>query len=149
MRATPRTVRLAIASGGDLDLPLDSGEPVAPSTLEAAKLDDRDFTTAFTMIKDLVASSDASTASLPVIGMRSPVSAIINDGSAMASSPSGDPTLKRVVVQPLVADKLNDWSPITEDAMAGLLPVTADNLSGVSTKTFTVPVTRYVTVELS
>ena len=73
------------------------------------------------MIKALLASSDASRASPSAIGLRSHVSAIINDGSAMASSPSGDPTLKRVVVRPLVEDKLNDWSPLTEDTMAGLL----------------------------
>ena len=89
---------------GDLDLPLDSEEPVAPCTCEATRLDNIDFVTASTMIKELVASFDASTTSPSVIGMRYPVSAIINDGSAMASSPSGDPTLKRVVVQPLVED---------------------------------------------
>jgi hypothetical protein len=119
--ATPRSIRSALAGGGDLDVPRDSEEPVAPNTFVATKLDDRDFITASTMIKELVASSDASTASPSVIGMRSPVSAIIKDGSAMASSPSGDPTLKRVVVRPLVEDKLNDCSPLAEDAMAGPL----------------------------
>ena len=80
--ATPRPVQSASASGGDLDLPIDSGQPIAPNTCEITKLDDRDFITASTMIAELVASSAASTASPSVIGMRSPVSAIINDGSA-------------------------------------------------------------------
>ena len=53
--------------------------------------------------------------------MRSPMSAIIYDGSAMASSPSGVPALKRVVVRPLVEEKLNDCSPLAEDATAGIL----------------------------
>ena len=110
MLAEPRSVRSAIAGGGDLDLPLDSEEPVAPSTCDATKLDDSDFITASTMIEELVASSDASTTSPSAIGMRSPVSAIINDGNATASSPSGDPTLKRVVVRPLVEDKLQKMS---------------------------------------
>ena len=35
--------RSVIARGGDLDFPLESDEPVAPITPEAAKLDDRDF----------------------------------------------------------------------------------------------------------
>ena len=121
MLATPRSMRPAIASGGDLDLPLDSEEPVAPSTYETTKLDDSDFVTASAMIKELVASSDASTASPSAIGMRSPVFVITNDGSAMTSSPSGDPTVKLVVVRPLVEDKLNDWSPLTEAAMAYLI----------------------------
>ena len=57
------------------------------------------------------------------------MSAIINDGSATASSPSGDRTLKRVVVRPLVEDKLNDCSPLAEEAMICLVLLTADNLS--------------------
>ena len=44
-----------------------------------------------------------------------------NDGNAIASSPFGDSTLKRVVVRPIEEDKLNEWSPLAEDAMANLL----------------------------
>ena len=117
------------AGGGDLDFPLGSDEPVAPTTCEATKLDNRDLITASTMIKELVSSYDASTASPSVIGMRSLVSAITHDGSAMASSPSGDPTLKSVVARPLVEDRRNDCSPLAEEAMAGILSVTADKRS--------------------
>ena len=122
--AAPRSVRSTVASGEDLDLPLDSEAPVAPCTRKSARLDDSDLITASTMIKELVASSDGSTTSPSVSGMRSPALVITNDGSAIASSsPSGYPKLKRVVVRPLVEDKLKDWSPLTEDAMAGpLLP---------------------------
>ena len=40
--------RSVIARGGDLDFPLESDDPVAPITPEAARLDDRDFITAST-----------------------------------------------------------------------------------------------------
>jgi hypothetical protein len=68
------------------------------------------------MIKELVASSDASTASPYLNGMLSPLFTITSDCVAIASSPSGDPAMKRVVVRPIVEDKLNDWSPLTEYA---------------------------------
>ena len=38
-----RSCRSVIARGGDLDFPLESDEPVAPMTPEAARLDVRDF----------------------------------------------------------------------------------------------------------
>jgi len=99
--ATPRYARSAIARGGDLDLPLESGKPDAPRTCEAIRLEESDFVSASTIIKELVASSDVPTASPSVSGLRSPVFTTTNDGSAMASSPSGDPTLKCVMARPL------------------------------------------------
>ena len=49
--------RSASARGGDLDFPLESDDPVAPITPEAARLDDRDFITASTIIIGVEASS--------------------------------------------------------------------------------------------
>ena len=100
--------RSVIARGGDLEFPLDSDEPVAPITPEAAKLGDRDFITASTIIVGVEASSDASTASPSAIAMRSPLSAIIIEGMAMAPCSSGESELSRVIVRPLEMDKLND-----------------------------------------
>ena len=97
-----------IARGGDLDFPLDSDEPVAVITPEAAKLDDRDFITVSTMTIGVEASSDASTVSPSVKAMRSPVSAIINDGIAGAPCSSGESVLRREIVRPLDMDKLKD-----------------------------------------
>ena len=100
--------RSAIARGGDLDFPLESDEPVAPITPEAARLDDRDFITASTIISGVEASSDASTVSPSVIAMRSPLSAIIIYVMAMAPCSSGESVLIRVIVRPLDKDKLTD-----------------------------------------
>ena len=102
----PRSARLAIPSVGDLDFPLDSDEPVAPCTCEAVKLDESVFIPASTLIKELATSSTPSTASPSVGGVLSPVPVMTIDGSAIASSPLGDSTLKRVVVRPLVEDRL-------------------------------------------
>ena len=100
--------RSAIARGGDLELPLESDDPVAPITPEAARLDDRDFITASSIIIGVEASPDASTVSPSVRAMRSPLSAIIIDGMAMAPCSSGESVLRRVIVRPLDKDKLND-----------------------------------------
>ena len=100
--------RSAIARGGDRDFPLESDDPVAPITPEAARLDDRDFITTSTIIIGVEASSDASTASPSAMVMRSPLSAIIIDGIAMALCSSGESELSRVIVRPLEIDKLND-----------------------------------------
>ena len=100
--------RSVIARGGDLDVPLESDEPVAPITPEAAKLDDRDFITASTIIVGAEASSDDSTASPSVNAMHAPLSAIINYGMAIAHCSSGESELRRVIVRPLDKDKLND-----------------------------------------
>ena len=100
--------RSAIARGGDLDFPLESDDPVAPMTPEAARLDVRDFITASTIITDGETSSDVSTASPSVIAMRSPLSAIMIEGIAMAPVSSGESELSRVIVRPLESDKLND-----------------------------------------
>ena len=87
--------RSTIARGGDLDFPLESDDPVAPTTPEAAKLDDRDFITTSTIISDVEASSDASTVSPSAIAMRAPLSAITIDGKAMAPCSSGESELSR------------------------------------------------------
>ena len=100
--------RSSFARGGDLDFPLESDDPVAPITPEAARLDDRDFITASTIIVGVEASSDASTVSPSAIAMRSPLAAIIIDGMAMAPCSSGESELSRVIVRPLEMDKLND-----------------------------------------
>ncbi len=100
--------RSGIARGGDLDFPLESDEPVAPLTPAAVRLDDRDFITTSTIIIGVEASSDASTASPSAIAMRSPLSAIIIDGTAMAPCSSGESELSRVIVRPLDMNKLND-----------------------------------------
>ena len=102
------SVRSAIARGGDLDFPLESDDPVAPITPEAARLDVRDFITASTIINELEAYSEASTVSPSVIAMRSPLSAIMTEGVAMAPCSSGESELSRVIVRPLESDKLND-----------------------------------------
>ena len=100
--------RSVIARGGDLDFPLESDDPVAPITPEAARLDVRDFITASTIIADGETSSEVSTASPSVIAMRSPLSAIMIEGMAMAPCSSGESELSRVIVRPLVSEKLND-----------------------------------------
>ena len=100
--------RSAIVRGGDLDFPLESDDPVAPITPEAARLDDRDFITTSTIVIGVEASSDASTVSPSAIAMRSPLSAIIIEGMAMAPCSSGESELSRVIVRPLEIDKLND-----------------------------------------
>ena len=100
--------RSVIARGGDLDFPLESDDPVAPITPEAARLDVRDFITASTIITDGEMSSDVSTASPSVIAMRSPLSAIMIEGMAMAPCSAGESELIRVIVRPLEIDKLND-----------------------------------------
>ena len=80
----------------------------APITPEAAKLDDRDFITTSTIIVGVESSSYASTVSPSVIAMRSPLSAIIIDGMAMAPWSSGESVLNRVIVRPLDKYNLND-----------------------------------------
>ena len=100
--------RSVIARGGDLDFPLESDEPVAPITPAATKLDDRYFITASTIIVGVDASSDASTVSPSVKAMRSPLSAIIIDGMAIALCSSGESELRWVTVRPLDKDKPND-----------------------------------------
>jgi hypothetical protein len=60
------------------------------------------------MINELATSSEPSTASPSVRGMLSPVLVTNNEGNAIASSPFGDSTLKRVVVRPLLEDRLKD-----------------------------------------
>ena len=100
--------RSAIARGGDLDFPLESDDPVAPMTPEAARLDVRDFITASTMITDGETSPDVSTASPSVMATRSPLSAIMIEGIAIAPHSSGESELSRVIVRPLESDKLND-----------------------------------------
>ena len=104
----PRSARFTTPSVGDLDFPRDSDEQVAPCKCEPVRLDESDFITASTMIKELVASSVPSTTSPSARGMLSPVPVITNDGNAIASSPLGDSTLKRVVVRPIVEDRLKD-----------------------------------------
>ena len=96
------------ARGRDLDFPLESDDPVAPITPEAAKLDVRDFITASTIINDGEAYSDASTVSPSVMAMLSPLSVIIIEGMAMAPCSSSESALSRVIVRPLEMDKLND-----------------------------------------
>ena len=85
--------RSVIARGGDLDFPLESDDPVAPMTPEAARLDVRDFITASTIIADGETSPDVSTASpsgranqreLPAAGCRPPVAA--SSGQPVAPS---------------------------------------------------------------
>ena len=98
----PRSARFTTPSVGDLDFPRVSGEPVAPCTCEAVRLDEIGFLTAPTMIKELATSSEPSTASPSVRGRFSPVPVITNSGNAIASTPFGDFTLKRVVVRPIV-----------------------------------------------
>jgi hypothetical protein len=100
--------RSVIARGGDLDFPLESDDPVAPMTPEAARLDVRDFITASTMITDGEKSPDISTASPSVMATRSPLSAIMIEGIATAPHSSGESELSRVIVRPLESDKLND-----------------------------------------
>jgi hypothetical protein len=77
---------------------------------EATKLDNRDFIAASTIIIGVEAANDASTVSPSGIAMRSPLSAIILDGMAMAPCSSGESELSRVIVRPLDRDKLNDGS---------------------------------------
>ena len=100
--------RSVIARGGDLDFPLESDDPVAPMTPEAARLDARDFITASTIIADEEASPDVSTASPSSKAIRSPLSAIVIEGIATAPHSSGESALSRVIVRPLESDKLND-----------------------------------------
>jgi len=100
--------RSVIARGGDLDFPLESDDPVAPMTPEAARLDVRDFITASTMIADEEASPDVSTASPSSKAIRSPLSAIVIEGIATAPHSSGESELSRAIVRPLESDKLND-----------------------------------------
>ena len=100
--------RSAIARGGDLDFPLESDDPVAPMTPQAARLDAQDFITASTIITDGETSPDVSTASPSDIAMRSPLSAIMIEGIAIAPHSSGESELSRVIVRPLESDKLND-----------------------------------------
>ena len=100
--------RSVIARGGDLDSPLESDDPVAPMTPEAARLDVRDFVTASTIIADGETSPDVSTASPSAMATRSPLSAIIIEGIATAPHSSGESELSRVIVRPLESDKLND-----------------------------------------
>ena len=103
-----RSCRSVIARGGDLDFPLESDDPVAPMTPEAARLDVRDFITASTIITDGETSSDVSTASPSVKATRSPLSVIIIEGIATAPHSSGESELSRLIVRPLESDKLND-----------------------------------------
>ena len=100
--------RSVIARGGDLDFPLESDDPVAPITPEAARLDVRDFITASTITADEEASPDVSTASPSSKAIRSPLSAIVMEGIATAPWSSRDSELNRVTVRPLESDKLND-----------------------------------------
>ncbi len=102
----PRSARFAIPIVGGLDFPLDSEEPVAPCTFESVRLDASDFITLSTIIMELATSADPSAASPSVREIRSPVPIVTNYGNAIASSPSGDSTLKRVVVRPFVEDRL-------------------------------------------
>jgi hypothetical protein len=97
-----------IARGGDLDFPLESDDPVAPMTPEAARLDVRDFTTASTITTDGETSSDVSTTSPSAIATLSPLSAIIIEGIAIAPHSSGESELSQLIVRPLESDKLND-----------------------------------------
>jgi hypothetical protein len=103
-----RSARLAIPSVGDLDFPLDSDEPLPTCTCEAVKLDESDFITASTMIRELAASTEPSTTSPSARRVLSPVPVMTNDGNAIVSSPSGDSTLKRVVVRLIVEDRFKD-----------------------------------------
>ena len=100
--------RSAIARGGDLDFPLESDDPVAPMTPEAARLDVRDFITASTIITDGETSPDVSTASPSSKAIRSPLSAIMIEGMAMAPCSASESELSRVIVRPLESDKLTD-----------------------------------------
>jgi hypothetical protein len=77
-------------------------------TPEAARLDVRDFITASTITTDGETSSDVLAASPSVIAMRSPLSAIMIEGVAMAPCSSGESELSRVILRPLEMDKLND-----------------------------------------
>ena len=67
-----------------------------------------DFIRASAIMSEFAIISDPSATSPSERGMRSPASAMVKDGIAIASSPSGDPTPKRAVVWPLVEDKLFD-----------------------------------------
>jgi hypothetical protein len=100
--------RSAIARGGDLDFPLESDDPVAPMTPEAARLDARYFITASTIITDGETSPDVSTASPSVMATRSPLCAITIEGIATAPHSSGESESSRVIVRPLESDNLND-----------------------------------------
>ena len=59
-------------------------------------------------------------ASPSVKATRSPLSVIIIKGIATAPHSSGESELSRLIVRPLESDKLNDWSPLAEEAIADI-----------------------------